>query len=109
MEVNRFVYLGTVFTTKPDVIEGIQNRLMVGNRYVYSLNRLLKSNLTSRRFKIKLYTAIVRPTVTFASEVWTLGKRKPNMLEVWERKMLRKKTNKELSKLYQRSSIMSVV
>lgn len=53
----------------------MQNRLMEGNRCVYDGNRLLKSKLISKSRKIKMYVTVVRPIMSFANEVLTLGKR----------------------------------
>lgn len=45
-ETKSFVYLGTALTSKPDIKEEIQHRLMAGNR-IYSVRHVLKSPLIS--------------------------------------------------------------
>ncbi|VEN37593.1 unnamed protein product [Callosobruchus maculatus] len=121
-KVERFVYLGTVITNQPNTTEEILSRQMAGNRCAYALNSVLRSKEISRRAKIRIYRTVIFPVVTYASEVWTLNKKEQNMLEVWERKILRKifggklwnniwirRSNMELKSLYEHPSITGVV
>lgn len=121
-EVERFEYLGTVFTRKPGSKEEIQKRIMAGNRCVYALNKILKSKSVSRGAKIRIYKSVIRPVVLYASETWTMNKSEQEMLQVWERKVLRKifggtqrndvwaiRTNKEIEELYKEPNISNVI
>lgn len=121
-EVDRVKYLGTIITRTPGSSEEIQARLMAGNRCINALNRLLKSKVTSRSLKLRIYKTIIRPIVVFASEVWTLRTIEIQKLEVWERKVLRKifggkkinniwerRTNQELKELYKEPSIIGTI
>jgi len=54
----------------------------------FDLIKYLKSNLFSKRTKVHLYTAIIRPTLTYGCEVWALT----NLMEqklMFENKILR--------------------
>ncbi|XP_063924579.1 uncharacterized protein LOC135138530 [Zophobas morio] len=89
-EVNRFKYLGVVITNKNEMNEEIEERIAKANKSVGRLNRFLRSKNVTRRTKKQVYKTIVRPTVLYASETWTLTNEKEQKLEVWERKILRK-------------------
>lgn len=121
-EVERFVYLGTVFTRKPDISEEIRTRLLAGNRCIMALRNVIYNKVISRSLKLQIYKTVIRPIVTFGSEVWTLKKCEQSMLCVWERKVLRKifrgklvdgmwqrRSNYELQELYKEPNIVGIV
>jgi hypothetical protein len=72
-----------------------------------------KSNLVSRKSKLKLYWSVIRPIVVYGCETWVLKESIIQRLSVFEMKILRKifgptkedngtwriKTNKELDEL----------
>uniref|UniRef100_A0A6P7GWI7 Uncharacterized protein LOC114347641 n=1 Tax=Diabrotica virgifera virgifera TaxID=50390 RepID=A0A6P7GWI7_DIAVI len=89
-EVERFEYLGTVFTRDPNCEEKIQKRIMSVNRAIFAFNGLLRSKHISRRAKLRTYKTVIRPIVTYASETWVTTKKHQELLLVWERKILRK-------------------
>uniref|UniRef100_V5GV43 Retrovirus-related Pol polyprotein n=1 Tax=Anoplophora glabripennis TaxID=217634 RepID=V5GV43_ANOGL len=111
-EVEHFTYLGTLFR-RPKIEEEIEARIMLGNKSVAGLQRILRNKNVSRQTKIRLYKTVITPVVTYASETWTLNKAEQTRLEVWERKILRKifggkrteegwfrRTNEEIKSLY---------
>lgn len=121
-EVDRFKYLGVVIERNPGNDEEIQARLMAGNKCIHALKRVFNSKTTSRSLKIRIYKTVVRPIVTFASELWILRQTDIKLIEVWERKMLRKifgakkienawerRTNQELKDLFKEPCIAGVI
>jgi hypothetical protein len=120
-EVDKFTYLGTIFTRKPNIETEIEARIMSGNRCVGALNRILRNKNISRKAKVKVYRTVIRPIVTYACETWTINKTVQTRLEIWERKVLRKifggkkiedrwlrRTNEELKELYKETDIVGV-
>lgn len=121
-EVEFFNYLGTVITRKPSNEQELKARIAAGTRSSYSMKAMLNSKIFSRTLKLRLYKTIIRPTVTYGCEVWNLRKQDRTMLEVWERKILRRifggkevngwwirRTNKELEELYGEQNIVGYV
>ncbi|KAJ3659052.1 hypothetical protein Zmor_010761 [Zophobas morio] len=121
-EIDRFCYLGTVFTKLPGMSEVIATRLSQGNRCLHSLNSILASTNISRDTKVRIYKTVIRPTVTYGSEVWVMGVEVEQMIGVWERKVLRKifggrkvegiwqrRTNAELYNLYNEPDVVRIV
>ena len=110
-QVERFEYLGTVFTCKPCIKEEIFNRIMRANRCVQALNKLLRNKNISTGAKLKTYKT-----------VWVITKMEQDMILMWERKVLRKifggkveneqwerKTNKELEVLHREPNVIGYV
>ena len=103
--------------------EEIRERIVKGNKALYANRSLFKSNLVSRKSKIKLYWSVIRPIVVYGCETWILKESIIQRFSVFERKILRKifgptkedtgkwgiKTNKELDELIkQRNRIIYV-
>ena len=116
--VKSFKYLGGIITENNDVTTEIKARLAAGNRSYYKFISFLKSSLISRKLKTQVYTTIIKPVVLYGSETWTLTKKDEELLNLWERKILRKiygavkingewriRTNAELKALYKKPSI----
>ena len=120
--VETFKYLGGIVTENNDVSEEIKARLAAGNRCYFKFLYLLKSSLISRRLKLLIYKSIIKPVVLYGSETWTLTKTDEELIQRWERKVLRRifgaicvdgfwrmRTNKELDLLYQSPTIVREV
>ena len=80
------------------------------------------SSFLSRKSKICIYKTIIRPTVTYAAETWTITANDERLLGGWERKILRKifgpvcengdwriRTNREVYQLYQDVDIVTLI
>lgn len=52
--------------------------------------KILGSQSLSREIKIQLYNMLLRPIITYGTEIWPLRKTKKNKLIVLEQKILRK-------------------
>jgi hypothetical protein len=102
----------------------VNERIMCGNRYYYSIVKILKSKLLSRTSKILLYHSYLRPIITYACETWSITKGDERKLIIFERKVLRniygsrfnqetntyeRRTNDELQKLYKRPNILAFI
>jgi hypothetical protein len=57
---------------------------MAGNKCYYALGSIM------RKSKLKIYRTVIKPIVTYASETWVPKEKEIRMLNVWERKILRK-------------------
>jgi hypothetical protein len=57
-----------------------------GNKAFAARLTLFKSKLTSKTAKLRLYQMVIRPTVTYACETWTLKEATKHRLLVFERK-----------------------
>lgn len=117
-KVNDFKYLGSTITPDDSTSTEIKIRINQANRSYYSIQPILRSSILSRANKIKLYKTMLRPIVMYGSETWKMTTGDKNLLNVWERKILRKiygaindkgvwriRTNNELRKLYKSLSI----
>ena len=54
---------------KPETGTEIQTGLMSRNRGIYALGKLLRSKNVSIKTKLRIYKTVLRPIVTYASEV----------------------------------------
>ena len=103
--------------------EEIRERIANENKAFYANETLFKSNLVSRKPKLKLYWSVTRPIVVYGCETWVLKESIIQKLSVFERKIFRKifgptkeangisriKTNKELDKLIKHRNIINYV
>jgi hypothetical protein len=88
--VSDFIYLGNMINKNSDNAKCIQERITIGNR-AYNMNRILfNSKMMSRACKLMVYKTLVRPVVTYGSEMWTLTREEEGRLGLFERKILRK-------------------
>ena len=88
--VDAFKYPGSTLTQDNIVKREILERIGTGNRCTFAYNNILKSRLISRRTKLRIYNVIIRPTVLYGSECWTLTKETMRKLEVFENSILRR-------------------
>lgn len=109
-----FKYLGTIITEENENLEEIKERIGAGNRCYFNTIHLLKSRTLSRSCKKVIYKTVIRPVVTYGSETWVMTKKSEELLNMWERKILRKifgpvclngewriRTNDEVYRLYE--------
>jgi hypothetical protein len=50
----------------------------------------MRPKSVSWKSKLKIYCTVIKPIVIYASETWVLKEKEIRMLNVWERKILRK-------------------
>jgi hypothetical protein len=70
--------------------EEIRERIVKGNKAFYANKTLFRSNLVSRKFKLKLYWSVNRPPAVYGCETWVLKESIIQKLCVFERKILRR-------------------
>lgn len=87
--VQSFKYLGSTLNAQNDLQEELNLRLHQANCCYFGLRKLLKSNFLSRATKIRLYKTLIRPIITYGCEAWTLTVQQENILNIYERKILR--------------------
>jgi len=71
-QVRSFSYLGTIVNGNNTLEEEIRERIAKGNKAFYANKVLFKSNLVSRKSKLKLYWSVIRPVVVYGCETWVL-------------------------------------
>jgi hypothetical protein len=87
--VKHFTYLGTVITSNCNEMEEIQSRICRANKSYYALLAILKSKHTHQFTKIRLYRTVIRPVLMYGSETWVMTKKIENIINSYERKILR--------------------
>jgi hypothetical protein len=65
-QVRSFSYLGTIVNGNNTLEEEIRERIVKGNKAFYANKTLFKSNLVSKKSKLKLYWSVIRPLVVMA-------------------------------------------
>ena len=88
--VSQFKYLGSTVHSKNIIEREVTLRIGAGSRCSWALDKIIKSRGISRRTKVQVYTAIIRPIVLYGSETWQLTKELERRLEVFERTILRR-------------------
>jgi hypothetical protein len=68
--------------------EEIEERIATGNRAFFANEKIFQSKLISKRSKIKLYKALIRPVAVYGSECWALTDNIKQKLLVFERRIL---------------------
>ena len=63
---------------------------MKGNRCAAALNSLLKIKILSRKLKLKIYNAIIRPVVLYGCKTWTMTLSDLKNLVSFENKILKR-------------------
>ena len=122
-EVSKTKYLGTTVTKDNLIEEEIKERIAAGNRASFANQKTLHSKLMSKKTKMQLYKALVRPVVVYGSECWVLTENIKQKLLVFERKVLRRifgptqkangewrlKTNEELEEAINNENIVRYI
>jgi hypothetical protein len=88
-KVRQFTYLGTSISGNNDWSIELNSRIIKAEKASFSLTKYLKSKLFSRKTKVNLYTAIIRPTLTYGYEVWPLTNKMEQKLMSFENKIFR--------------------
>ena len=116
--VRDFTYLGSSVNIDNDITQEIKRRILLANRTLYGLSRVLRSKFVRRNTKLMIYKTLIIPVLMYGAESWTLSESDKNLLGVFERKVLRMiygpvcennewrmRYNHELYQLYRDTSI----
>jgi len=121
-KVSEFRYLGAVLSKNNDWVREIGVRIVKAERAAFVLNKFLKSKVFSKKTKARLYTAIIRLTLTYGCEAWTTTSNTERKLRTFENKIWRvicgavydnekgtwrRKYNKELQEEMEMVSVVS--
>ena len=87
--VHNFVYLGSCVNNTNDITQEIKRRIMLANRTLYGLSRILRSKFVRRNTKVKIYKTLIIPVLMYGVESWVLTQADESMLGILERKVLR--------------------
>ncbi|PSN57573.1 hypothetical protein C0J52_00494 [Blattella germanica] len=110
--VNQFKYLGCSLTEDKEEINEMRKRIHAANETYAALTNIFKTRDIHRQTKITLYMGIIRPVITYGSETWTLNKRISNIINTYERKILRRiygPVQEELYRLYNNNDISTTI
>jgi sorting nexin-29 len=77
-----FRYFGMIINNQSNITGTIKEKIRAGNKAHYSNLHLLKNITISRKAKSNTYKTLIRPIVSYGSEVWTLNN-KTKMLYVY--------------------------
>jgi len=88
-KVHQFTYLGDSISGNYDWSIELNSRIIKAEKTSFSLTKYLKFKLLSRRTKLHLYTAIIRPTLTYGCEIWHLTSKMEQKLKSFKNKILR--------------------
>ena len=89
-KVNKFTYLGSVFTEDGDVEADIKTRLGKASAVFRRLLSIWNSGTITRRLKIKLLDTIVLPTALYGSETWKMTVKMSKRIDAFHQRCLRK-------------------
>ena len=116
--VRRFRYLGTVINDVNDKMKEIRARILAANNAYSSLLTIFRSKQIYRN-KIRLYKTLIKPILCYGSVTCTLTQTSEQMLNTFERKILRRiysptheggcwrpRWNNELYSLYKEPNIV---
>lgn len=73
-KVEEFKYLDATLSTKNDWVKIIGLWISKVEKAFFTLAKLFRSKLLSRKIKVTLYEAIIRSTLTYGCETWTTTK-----------------------------------
>jgi hypothetical protein len=88
--VTRFKYLGTVLNDTNEENEEIQARILAANKAYSALQSVFRSKQIHRNNKARLYKTLIKPVLSYGSVTWTLTQTTEQMLNTFERKILRR-------------------
>ena len=116
--------IGALFTKDCGMEGEVLARIQCGNRGLYATRGLLQDKLISRRAKLRIWNSVLRPTVIYGCEAWSLTIRQQQRLLAFENRVLRtilgpvinladgtsrRRTNLEIRDLTQQPLITSVI
>ena len=89
-QVNRFVYLGSLFTSDGRCEQDVQQRIAIAKSAFTSLDKVLKNRNINIQLRCRFLKCYVWSTLLYGSEAWTLSSKMLNKLEATEMWFLRR-------------------
>ena len=90
-------YLGVMISGDGRMEEEVRSRIGKAARVIGALNEpVWKRKELSRRTKLKVYNAIVVPTLMYGSETWVLNKPQESAIQATEMRVLRRIAGKRM-------------
>ena len=86
-KVKSFSYIGTIVNENNTLEEETRERIAKLDKAFDANKTLFKSNLVSRKSKLKLYWSVIRPTAVDGCETRVLTESVTQRLSVFERKI----------------------
>ena len=83
-QVNRFVYLGNLFTSDGRCEQDVQQRIAIAKSAFTSLEKVLKNRNINIQHRYRFLKCYVWSTLLYGSEAWTLSSKMLNKLEATE-------------------------
>lgn len=80
----QYKYLGVKLTSDGKLDQAIRDRNLLGRKAIAMLNGILWDQRISKDNKKRIYNSVVKPIITYGSEVWQLKKRTQEMLKATE-------------------------
>lgn len=88
-KVENFNYLGVQINCRSNRDSEIKARVQAGNRAYYANKAILSDKGITKTTKKKIYKTLIRPVLTYASEVMCITQREEEVMRCFERKILR--------------------
>ena len=89
-QVNRFVYLGSLFTSDGRCEQDVQQRIAIAKLAFTSLEKVRKNRNINIQLRCRFLKCYVWSTLLYGSEAWTLSSKMVNKLEATEMSFLRR-------------------
>ena len=88
-QVGSFSYLGSIISKDGGSIEDVKSRIAKAQGVFAQLKQVWKNKKISLQTKIRILEATVMMVVKYGSEAWALRKANENLLDVFQRNVLR--------------------
>ena len=79
-----FTFLGSKITADGDCSHKIKSHLLLGKKFMASLDSILKSRDITLPTKVYLFKAMVFPVVMYGCESWTVKKAEHRRIDAFE-------------------------
>ena len=89
-QANRFVYLGSLFTSDGRCEQDVQQKIAIAKSAFTSLEKVLKNRNINIQLRCRFLKCYVWSTLLYGSEAWTLSSKVLNKLEATEMWFLRR-------------------
>ena len=88
--VSQCKYLGAIFNKNGNSNEEITQRIIKGRNMIRALNSILCDKNMKKETKKRMYESLVKPTITYGSEVWDVSQKNKKKLLSTEMDFLRR-------------------